>query len=777
MNGFGNMRVSEKDKDKAQKQWYKDTIDFLDKKSSFSYDTKEWDRKRINYNLFNGIIDKKDFEYVYRPLGDDIGDLPADFSNKDIISSKIKVLLGMELERNFPWRVTAVNQDAISRKEDVKFNMIRDYVIQQIMTPIAQQVQMNYAQQMKGQTLSSDEQQQIQQSIQQEIQAKTPPEIDEYMKREHKDPLEILVSQLMEYGIKEQDILRKFHKGWKDATASAYEVYWVGILNDRPILKNINPLFFDCDTDGEADFIEEREWAGVEMWLPPSQVVQYFGDELTDEEIDGLYESVNNIDQSFTFQETYSENKIRVLHRAWRALRKLGFLTYVDLNTGELQLRIVDEDYKLNKKAGDVNIDWQWIPDVYEGYKIGTDKYVKLQPVYGQQKTLENLYYAPLPYYGGIYDNQNSMPTSLIDRMKIYQYYYDIIMYRIEMLMASDKGKLLLLNMNLIPNSSGIDFNKFLYYAEAMHIGFLDPNEEGNKNNASDVSTAAKEIDRSLVSDIAQYIKLAEYVEQKCGESVGVTKEMEGRIGQYQAVQTTQASLAQGNYIIEPYLDFHTIIERNALTAFMNMTIMAYANNDIYSLDYILDDFSKAIIKIDKDLLTLAQVGLFVGNSLEVNKIKETINSLSLTAMQNKMIDISTVVDVLMSDSIATAKEKLQVGEQKMQQQNLQMQTQSVQMQQELQTQKENFTREQWQHDKDMLMTKEIQDRETALKKQAIASLGFDKNKDYNHNGIPDVLEIANASLDNELKMRKQNLEEEKFKHQVKMDKTSGNKQ
>jgi hypothetical protein len=34
-------------------------------------------------------------------------------------------------------------------------------------------------------------------------------------------------------------------------------------------------------------------------------------------------------------------------------------------------------------------------------------------------------------------------------------------MYRIEMLMASDKGKILMMNINSIPTSSGINLEKF----------------------------------------------------------------------------------------------------------------------------------------------------------------------------------------------------------------------------------------------------------------------------------------------------------------------------
>ena len=46
-----------------------------------------------------------------------------------------------------------------------------------------------------------------------------------------------------------------------------------------------------------------------------------------------------------------------------------------------------------------------------------------------------------LGYIGTAYNNLNSESISLIDRMKPYQYLYNIIMYRMELDLASDKGK------------------------------------------------------------------------------------------------------------------------------------------------------------------------------------------------------------------------------------------------------------------------------------------------------------------------------------------------
>jgi len=775
VNSLRSKRLSRHAKEKNKKRWYKDMLDFLDYKTNINYvnfDMVRYTNDRINYNLYNGVIDKKDFEYVYAPYGQEVGELPADFTHKDIVSTKIKVLLGMEMERPFAWSIAAVNPEATTRKEKVKFDMMKQYVIQQIMMPIRKEIEAKYVEQTRGQELSEEEQAQLNQQIEAELQAMTPDEVKQYMKRQYQDPAEVMMSQIMNYIIKEQDIDRKFNKGFKHAALSAKEIYWIGEMNEKPVMYVINPLYFDYDKNNDEPFIETGEWAGVEYWMTPTEVITYFGSELTQQQIDDIYEKYNfkGADDNWSFDfNAYHIGKVRVLHRAWKALRKIGFLTYID-EEGMPQTTLVDESFKFESNNPNmIDIKWEWIPEVYEGYKIDNDMYVKLRPVPGQIKNMDNLYECYLPYVGGIYDNDNSMPTSLMDRMKTYQWYYNIIMYRIELLMASDKGKLLLMNINMIPTTAEIDMEKWLYYADALKIGWMDPNEEGNQG--TDVSNAAKEIDMSLISDIKKYIELAEYVEQKCGQAVGITKEMEARIGQYQAVRNTEQALAQANYIVEPYFDFHNIIKRNALTQLINTARAVYSTNSTEALDFFLDDFSREIVRIDKNMLAMSHYGLFVTDSMKTMKIKQTIEQLALTAMQNQTLELSDVIKALKNDNITTVTEQLEVAEDKKYNREMQkIQEQNKGKMEELQM-AQKFEKEKWAHETDLAITKEKERRKTVLQQQAILAMGFDEEKDRNNNNVPDVLEVAKAAIDADLKQRKQSLDENKFQHQQEIDK------
>ncbi|MFV0503611.1 MAG: hypothetical protein ACK5LT_06545, partial [Lachnospirales bacterium] len=466
-----NERLSTSQKNANKKQWYKDKADELDAEHNgltISYGgISDYKRMQVNYNLFNNILDLKDFEYVCKPFGAESGELPATMVNRDISSAKIKALLGMEMKRPFSWKIVATNPEATTRKEQEEFGMIKDFVVSEILGPIRKEIEISKQAENAGRQLTDEEIQAIQKQIDQELNARTPVETKRYMEREHQDPAEVKSHQLLEYLIQKTDNRRKYKTSFKHLSLSATEIMYVGILNGEPEVWNVNSMLVNAHLSGLSPFIEDSERMSVEYKMTPSEVVQYFGDKLTTTEIDKIYSDYiigNSEDDLFhiaemndTLDGQYRDYKnLRVVHTLWKSLRKLAFLTYRDEN-GKKQMMIVDEKYQLNPEAGDIKIDYEWLPEAYETWKIGPDIYVNMRPIPGQFKDLDNLYQCKFPYYGVNVDDMNSVPTSPMDRLKVYQYYYNIVMYRLELLLASDKGKKVMMNIGAIPDSAGID--------------------------------------------------------------------------------------------------------------------------------------------------------------------------------------------------------------------------------------------------------------------------------------------------------------------------------
>ena len=776
-----NARLTTAQKNANKKQWYKEQADSLDKNhygslNNNNSEISEYERIKINYDLFNNILNLKDFEYICKPFGEGVGELPAEMVNRDIVSGKIKAILGMEMKRSFSWKVIATNPEATTRREQEEFNRVKEFVVSQIMLPIKQQIEIEAQEQLKNQKLNDEQKQKIEQEIAEKTKAMTPESVKKYMMREHQDPSEVLSHQLLEYLTQKCDLKNKFNDAFKNLHLSAKEILYIGIFNGEPEVWNVNPLRFSSETSPDNPFVEDGEWAVCEYRMTPSEVIKYFGEDLEPKEIDSIYENYNtfnenSIQDSLFINDNLTLNRqstTKVLHCVWKALRKINFLTYID-ETGQTQTSVVNELYKLNKDAGDISLESEWIPEVYETWKINSDIYVKMRPVPGQFKDINNLYHCKLPYYGGICDSLNSTPTCLMDRLKIYQYYYNIVMYRLELLLASDKGKKVMLNMNSIPKNADIDMEKWLYFFESTPFMFYDPSEEGTAYN--DVNTMAKQIDLSLVSDIGKYIEFAEFLKRQAGISVGITEQVEGQISPNEAVGNTRQSLVQSSHILEPYFELHNQIKKNVLQGLLETAKVAYSQSGNKKLTYILDDMSRQIINLDVGLLDNSTLGVFVSNSSKGEETKEVIRQLAHAALQNQKVELSDMISVLRQESIVETEEILKVAEQKRVEQEQQMQERQQQAVSEEQEKMREFEREKHQMKLEEIKIEQEERRKTEVIKSSLMGASYNPDLDADNDGQNDFIEIAKHGLDAEIKKNKEQLERKKFEHNKIIDK------
>ena len=782
-----NERLSTSQKNANKKEWYKNKANQLDVEHNgltISYGgISDYKRMKVNYNLFNNILDLKDFEYVCKPFGAESGELPAQMVNRDISSGKIKALLGMEMKRPFSWRVVASNAEATTRKEQEQFGRIRDFVVSEMLGPIRKEIELELETQNQGKELNEEQKLELQQRIDQELNARTPLETKKYMEREHQDPAEVMSHQLLEYLIQKTDIRRKFNEAFKHLSLSAKEVMYVGILNDEPQVWNVNSLRVNSKRATISPFIEDGESMSVEYKMTPSEIMQYFGDDLEVADIDKIYSNYimnNSEDDLFDIADKNEDldgeyrdySNIRVVHTLWKSLRKLAFLTYLDDN-GKEQMMIVDEKYKLDLDAGDIKIEYEWLPESYETWKIGPDIYVNMRPIPGQFKDIDNLHNCKFPYYGVYVDDMNSVPTSPMDRLKVYQYYYNIVMYRLELLLASDKGKKVMMNINAIPDSAGIDIDKWQYFFESSPFMWFDPNEEGT--GYADVNTMAKTIDLSLASDIGKYIEFAEYLKRQAGASLGITEAVEGQAGPGDSVGNNRQNLIQTSNILEPYFDIHNSFKKNVMTALIETAKIAYAGKKAVKLSYVLDDMSVKVLELDVSMLDNSTLGLFVSNSTKAEEAMQTIRQLSHAAMQNQKAELSDILAVIRQEGIVEAEETLKVAEKERKAEVRADQEAAGKQQQELEQLKQKGAQQEHENEKELIVLKESERRKTVIAQSALTGMSFNPDTDNDNDGDNDFLEIARDGVDAEVKRSKNQLDREKFEqskieHKDKMD-------
>lgn len=463
---------------KKDEQWQHDCVNYIIGEGnvvSGGMQKTRFSELQTYYDLYNSIFDEKDFKRITNPfkVSDGFPATPQDFN---IIRPKVDLLIGEETKRPFNFRIVRTSQEATSDLMDQEKEMLIQYIMSAIMG-----------------RMSPEEQQQFQQQLQ-SGEIMPPEEIGKYMRRDYKDVIENTAYHSLMYIREKCGIDNEFIKGWKDGLIAGQEVYYVGVQNGDPYMERVNPVYFSFDQSPDLEFIEDASWCCRKMRLPVAEVYDRYHDKLSEKDLDKLNEMLtgrpsndlgekdpvdnfNHIQMHIYDNPVFDQktrHNINVWHCCWKSFKKIKYVTFQD-ESGDAQIEIVDEFYK--PVGTEIGIDEDWIVEVWEGYRAGSDLYFGIQPVAYQHISIDQPDSQKLPYCGAIYSNTNSKPRSLVSILKPLQYMYIVLWYRLELAIARDKGKVINMDITQIPKSMNITPDRWMHYLSSVGVNFINPYE------------------------------------------------------------------------------------------------------------------------------------------------------------------------------------------------------------------------------------------------------------------------------------------------------------
>lgn len=714
------------------------------------------DEMQTYYDLYNSIYSEKDLKYVTNPFKQQDG-FPAMAQDYNIIKPKIDLLLGEETKRPFNFRVVHTSDIATSEIQDKAKQMIVDYIQATIMSKLGPEEQARYQE-----ALQSGE-------------IMTPEQIQKYISKDYKDIAEITAYHSLNYLKNKLNITHEFFKGWKDALIGGEEIYYVGIVNGEPCLQRINPIYFDYDSDtSDLEFIHEAQWCCYEMIMSLTEVYDRLYDKMSEKQLNelldmmddrskgGVTPEVRKTSLDYPHIKTHSINgfssnpfeeadNIHVWHCCWKSLKKIGFVNIINPETGMPEEYQVDETYK--ETGNELDVEWKWIIEVWEGYRIGQDLYVGIQPIEYQHISADNPNAQRLPYTGVIYNNTNSRPRSLVSMMKPLQYMYIVLWYRLELAMARDKGKVVTMDITQIPKSMNIDVAKWMHYLSALGVNFVNPYEEGwdipgREGGKPSQFNQISALDLTMANTIDQYINLMDKIESMLSEISGVSKQREGSISSNELVGNVERSVVQSAHITEPWFWVHNQVKKECLTMLLDTAKHAWKDNKT-SIQYVLDDATRAFLTLSDDFF-YEDMDIFVEDTTKNQQQIEALKNLMQPAMQNgaSLLDIAEIITM---DNVTMIRSKLEEIEQKrMEQQQAMEQAQAEREQQMAQIQNEIKEEELMLKEAEMDLKKYEIDSNNATKitvAQLNAYRGAE-NMDQDGSGVPDVIEIGKQAIE-----------------------------
>ena len=708
------------------------------------------------YDLYNSIYNEKDLKYVTNPFKQQDG-FPAMAQDYNIIKPKIDLLLGEETKRPFNFRVVRTSDIATSEMQDKAKQMLIDYIQATIMSRLGPEEQARYQE-----ALQSGE-------------VMPPEQIQKYMSKDYKDIAEITAYHSLNYLKNKLNITHEFYKGWKDALVGGEEIYYVGIVNGEPHLERINPIYFDYDTDtSDLEFIHEAQWCCYEMIMSVTEVYDRLYDKMSEKQLNdlldmmddsskgGITPEVRKTSLDYPHIKTHSingfaanpfeeSNNVHVWHCCWKSLKKIGFVTIINPETGMPEDYQVDETYKVT--GNEINVEWRWIIEVWEGYRIGEDLYVGIEPLEYQHVSADNPNSQRLPYTGVIYNNTNSRPRSLVSMMKPLQYMYIVLWYRLELAMARDKGKVVTMDITQIPKSMNIDVAKWMHYLSALGVNFVNPYEEGwdipgREGGKPSQFNQISALDLTMANTIDQYINLMDKIESMLSEISGVSKQREGSIASNELVGNVERSVVQSAHITEPWFWTHNQVKKECITMLLDTAKYAWKDNKT-CIQYVLDDATRTFLTLSDDFF-YEDYDIFVEDTTKNQQQIEALRNLMQPAMQNgaSLLDIAEIITM---DNVTMIKNKLEEIEQKRMEQQQQMEQAQAEREQQI-VQMQNEVKE------EELMLKEAEldiekykidtDASTKITVAQINAYRGSENMDQDMNGIPDPIEIGKQAIE-----------------------------
>ncbi len=670
---FPNQKISDTSKNDS---WGQDCVDAAE---SLILNQNQYTRnsrysKLVNYDLYAGKLHPSDMELIMNPLGLKDVHFPSKPLNHPLINPYLKALIGEEIRRRFDYHLKVNNEDAVSEKETAKRDIIQQTIEQILLEGIKQPQQGN-----------QEDQARFEQEVEKRLRQKK-----EYLTYEWQDVRELSGNRLLKYYTQKNNLAEVFTKGFEDSLICAEEIYRVDIVNNEPVVHKCNPLNTYFLLPPDSNKVEDCDIIIEEDYVPISKIIDDYYDYLKPSEIDWLGEKTMykakgtyggpvgyelqdptfavpfgltgsvNINQINTSANSYmsfdSQNNVRRVRVVWRSLRKVGILTYLD-ELGQAQETMVSEFYKPNKDLGET-VKWIWIGEWWEGTKIANEIYVKIQPRPIQFRSLNNISKCASGYVGTIYKTNSSQPVSLVDLMKSSQYMYNVIYHRTQLAFAKNIGK-----VAKIP--AGWEPEKWLYYMREMNLAVTDSFNEAKKGSATGklvgtMSNSQSVLDMDMGNYIQQHIQMLEYIKSELDLITGITAERRGqRTTSDQGLGVTQENKLASSNITEWYFKIHDNTKVRVLSALLE-TAKYCLRNDNKTIQYVEDDYTTQIYKLDGELINECEYDLFIRDAVEDQKAIDMLRQATEIGLQTGQVSLIQLMDIYSNQSLASIRRKIE---------------------------------------------------------------------------------------------------------------------
>lgn len=787
---------------KAKPDWYANSIDYI---IGLGLSLNDRTETETMLNVLHGDLPQEFYKKTLNPYNatnERFKRFPATLRNYDIMSNIIRRYIGEYFKGTHDFAVGANNPDIVFERNQA----LKEKVMQAAQQAFQQEFERKYKEaveqaQSQGQSPESINPQEVM------------PDPEEFIAKFNQDYIDRESKQ-------GQDILNYIRDLTNDAQiyltaffnyCSLGECYTYTELRGNKIIKECVPAIEAFPIPNNQFMVEDHDMFARRIMMSYNQILDTFEDDLTDKDksyLDDLYntstsastkvvqlgwnqlfEKYPNVCSKFTDEErklykpqplTPSDNNsnlYEVWHVVWKGFARQGILTYTN-QLGFQEQRIVEEDYEFNPEAGDIDIEWKYKTQVYEGYRIGT-RYNGIYPVKARPILYERKGKLPyngiqelLPYFGKF---------SIIQIITPFQVLRNIISYHQEMVIAKNKMLILLLPKSLVASET----EDAIYRMAADGVLPIDDEEDAAGVKMQNI--------RLLNANMGQYItelsNLNEAIKQEARELVDMNAQRYGQIAQSAGASTTQNAISQsstGSVLIFQIFDLLRCADYNrdldfAKCAYIEGLETSYIDKTTGKKHYLSLDVNSFV---NSDYSTTVR-----NNGKEMDKIQQ-LKQWAFSAAQNG--DLESALAAIQGDNVAAISDNIRQFSEIRRQHEEQMKQMDQAIQEQANQMKLQEISAKGEQDRQTLALKAQYDLQLEYAKGDIALLGDTnpQNDDYAKNQLAKLqeeskraseaakiqLERQKIAMDAYNKAADRQVKREEMANQLKIAKTNKNK-
>lgn len=528
MNVLPRQKISYADKLKidavTNKHWGHGSMDYyIDQ-----VNTTEREEILSIYRMLEGEYDEADYNYILNPLNttvDRYKRFGAQLRNFDIINPVLNLYEGEFGERFKNIQVLDSNPSDDNRYKQGLNKLIKNYYAQQTINHLN----------LLG--LDTNHKTQEQPPLQEEI--------DTY-NLEFDANRVISGQEILDFIYYDKDLEEKNQECYSDWLRVGRCFTYKGIFHNDIDYEVVRPWEITVPDNIKSNYIEDGDWVVRRQVMSPNAILDRWHDKLDESAVDWLEQKAlhNGIDLKSQFVQLpsqYIRNKddynrysilkdtrgIEVFHVQWKSFQKIGIVTFINA-LGLQEEKEVDENYK--KQEGDISIKWEWISQIWEGWRIGEEFdsiYVDVRPLPYNRASIVNGSLQKFSYNGRIFKSVTGKIISIASAGINYQLLYNVLHYQFEKIINKNKDKIMVIPQGIIPKGvNGWDEEKFMYYANANSLAVVDETQP----TAGLALQAIKVLDMSLGNFAKDSIELMNAVKNEWWDTIGMNRQRYGDI-------------------------------------------------------------------------------------------------------------------------------------------------------------------------------------------------------------------------------------------------------